>query len=126
MSEPFNETVFQRLGDILELERELLQTGRAAEVASLIEEKMEALQEFEAAIEASNLSRASHQERRAIERIIQMAEENAAHMEAVRNGLRHAIRRIESLNSETRVGSYGLGGAQLSFTNATGGFSKKA
>jgi hypothetical protein len=126
MSETLNESAFQRLGDILELERELLQTGRAAEVASLIEEKMEALQEFEAAIEAGNLSRTSLAEKRAIEGIVAMAEENAAHLEAVRNGLRHAIRRMESLNSETHVGSYGLGGTQMSFTNATGGFSRKA
>ncbi|MEQ9505264.1 MAG: hypothetical protein RLO80_03260 [Hyphomonas sp.] len=126
MSETGNEAVFQRLGDILELERELLQTGRAAEVASLIEEKMEVLQDFEAIIETNGLSGVSHQERRSVERIVQMAEENAAHMDAVRNGLRHAIRRLENINSEVHVGSYGRGGSQLSFTNATGNFYRKA
>ncbi len=118
--------VFQRLSDILELERELLETGRAADIASLIEEKMEALQDFETTLKSGHLSRASQAELRVAEKIIQMAEENAAHMEAVRNGLRQAIRRLENLNSSAHVGSYGRGGAQLSFTNATGVFNRKA
>lgn len=126
MSDQPDVSVLQRLEDILELERELLQTGRAAEVASLIEEKMQALQDFEAVIAAARISRTSHLQRRAMEKIIQMAEENSAHMEAIRNGLRHAIRRLENLNASVNVGSYRRGGAQLSFTNATGVFNRKA
>lgn len=101
-------------------------SGRAAEVASLVEEKMEALQDFELALETISLSSASSATRRAVEQIIQLAEENAAHLEAIRNGIRHAIRRLEAVNTSAQVGSYGQGGAQLSFTNATGSFSKKA
>lgn len=126
MSADRNTEVFQRLADILELERELLEAGRAADIASLIEEKMEALQDFEATLKSGGLTRASQAEIRSAEKIIQMAEENAAHMEAVRNGLRHAIRRLENLNSSAHVGSYGRGGAQLSFTNAAGVFNRKA
>ncbi len=126
MSDQPDVSVLQRLEDLLELERELLQRGRAAEVASLIEEKMQALQDFEAAIEVARASHTLHLQSRAMERIIQMAEENAAHMEAIRNGLRHAIRRLENLNASVNVGSYGRGGAQLSFTNATGVFNRKA
>ncbi len=120
------ETVFSRLADILDEERDLLLSGRAAEVASLIEEKMEALRDFENLLESPGIAGASMETRRAAETIIKMAEENAAHLEAIRNGLRHAISRIERLNASAHVGSYGQGGAQLSFTNATGTFSRKA
>lgn len=126
MNPYLNEPVFARLTDVLERELECLQSGRAAEAAGLIEEKMAALQAFEAAVGAAGLSSAPLQKRRAIEKIIQMAEENAAHMDAIRNGVRRAISRLESLNSSSHVGSYGRGGAQLSFTNATGVYNRKA
>lgn len=126
MSPPMTDPAFDRLAEILEYERELLQSGRAAEAASLIEEKMEALEDFEASLESGVLANGSLQMRRAAEHIIQLAEENAAHMEAIRNGLRHAITRLEGLTTSAHVGSYSQGGAQISFTNATGTFSRKA
>lgn len=126
MNPPINDPVFARLAEILEYERELLLSGRAAEAASLIEEKMEALEDFEASLEGGVLSSGSLLMRRAAEHIIQLAEENAAHMEAIRNGLRHAITRLEGLTTSAHVGSYGQGGVQMSFTNATGIFSRKA
>lgn len=125
MSIYFNDPVFARLADVLEREKELLQSGRAAEAAALIGEKMSALQDFETIIELAGETGASAQKRKAIEKIVQMAEENAAHMDAIRNGIRHAIKRLESLNAATFVGSYGRGGAQLSFTNATGSYNRK-
>jgi len=121
-----NDPAFLKLMELLEEERELLQTGRAAEAAQLVEEKMAALQAFELAIESGGLATASYQKRQAAERIVQLAEENAAHMAAIRNGLRHAISRLESLNASAQVGSYGRGGTQLSFTNATGTFNRRA
>ena len=121
-----DQQIFSTLTDILELEQELLTSGRAAEVAGLIEDKMKALQDFEALLQSGGLAGASLDTRRAVERIIQMAEENASHMEAIRNGIRRAIARLESLSSDTQVGSYGRGGAQLSFTNATGAFNRTA
>ncbi|MFN7101293.1 MAG: hypothetical protein ACK4N1_01590 [Pseudorhizobium sp.] len=121
-----DQQIFAALSDVLERERDLLQTGRAAEAAGLIEEKLAALQNFEALVESRRLGGASLETRRAIERIIQMAEENASHMEAIRNGIRRAIQRLERLNTGAQVGSYGRGGAQLSFSNATGTFSRKA
>ena len=42
-----DQKVFAALSGVLQLERELLTTGRAAEAAGLIEEKMRALQDFE-------------------------------------------------------------------------------
>lgn len=125
MATGFNDPVFIRLAEVLESERGLLQSGRAGEAAGLIEEKMAALQAFEAALQRAPPPGASLQRRGAVERIIRMAQENAAHMEAIRNGIRHAINRLESINSSAHVGSYGRGGAQLSFTNAIGAYNRK-
>lgn len=122
MSDP----VFARLADVLEHERELLLNGRPADAAALIEEKMLALQDFESLLESTDMSGAPLNKRRAIEAIIQLAEENAAHMEAIRNGIRRAISRLESITACAHVGSYSRDGGQISFTNATGAFSRKA
>ncbi|MFN7163788.1 MAG: hypothetical protein ACK4P2_03125 [Hyphomonas sp.] len=126
MNTPMSNPLFLRLADILEQERELLQSGAAAEAAALIEEKMLALQAFETFLERDGVPEAALQARRAIEQIIQMAEENAVHLDAIRNGVRMAISRLEGLNTGAHVGSYGRGGAQLTFTNATGTFSRTA
>ena len=122
MSDP----AFLWLVDLLEEERELLQSGRPAEAAQLVDAKMEALQAFEGFIAHGGMTSASLEKRRAAEKIVLLAEENAAHMSAIRNGLRHAISRLENLNAAAHVGSYGRGGAQLSFTNATGTFNRRA
>lgn len=118
--------VIAALMNILEREQVLLKSGRAAEVAELIGEKMIALQNFEEFLQTGGLRAVAPETRRGIEQIIQTAEENAVHMDAVRNGVRHALTRLESLNTGAQVGSYGRGGAQLSFSNATGSFSRKA
>jgi len=118
--------VIAALMDILEREQVLLKSGRAAEVAELIGEKMIALQNFEYFLQTGGLRTVAPETRRGIERIIQTAEENAAHMDAVRIGVRHALTRLESLHTGAQVGSYGRGGIQLSFSNATGSFSRKA
>jgi hypothetical protein len=126
MTAAMNDPVFLRLVEVLEHERELLLTGQAAGAAALIEEKMHALQDFESLLEATNVSAAPLGVRRAIEAIIQLAEENAAHMEAIRNGIRNAISRLEGITASAHVGSYRHDGGQISFTNATGAFNRKA
>ncbi len=120
-----DQRIFSALIRVLELERELLTSGRAGEAADLIQEKMIALQDFEALIALKGMGGASREKRQLIERIVQMAEENAAHMDAIRNGIRRAISRLESLNTGSQVGSYGRGGAQLSFSNAVGTYNRK-
>lgn len=125
MNPILKDPVFARLASILEQEMALLKSGRASEAASLIGDKMRALQDFEANIAGDGELGAPYQKREAIRQIVQMAEENAAHMDAIRNGIRHAIKRLESLNDSAFVGSYGRGGAQLSFTNATGSYNRK-
>ena len=126
MNTAMTDPVFVRLADVLEHERELLLTGQAASAAALIEEKMLALQDFESLLESTDVATTPLGVRRAIEAIIQMAEENAAHMEAIRNGIRRAISRIEAITSSAHVGSYRYDGVQISFTNATGAFNRKA
>jgi hypothetical protein len=118
--------VIAELTGILELEQELLKSGRAGEAASLIEKKMIALQGFESLLETAGLKGVSRETRRAMEKVIQLAEQNAVYMEAIRNGIRHAISRLENLNGSVQVGSYGRGGAQLSFSKATGTFNRRA
>lgn len=126
MNAAMKDPVFVRLADVLEHERELLLTGQAANAAALIEEKMLALQDFESLLESTDVATAPLGVRRAIEAIIQLAEENAAHMEAIRNGIRRAIHRLEAITTSAHVGSYRFDGAQISFTNATGAFDRKA
>ncbi|WP_291205237.1 hypothetical protein [Hyphomonas sp.] len=126
MNTAMTDPVFVRLADVLEHERELLLTGQAAGAAALIEEKMMALQDFESLLQSTDVAAAPFGVRRAIEAIIQLAEENAAHMEAIRNGIRHAVNRLEAISSSAHVGSYRFDGAQMSFTNAIGSFNKKA
>lgn len=126
MTTAMTDPVFLRLAEVLEQERELLLTGQAARAAELVEEKMLALQDFESLVESADLRAAPLVTRQAIEFIIQMADENAVHMEAIRNGIRSAISRLERITSSAYVGSYKKNGAQISFTNATGAFSRKA
>jgi prophage DNA circulation protein len=120
------ESVSERLNAVLLLELDLLKSGRASEAAALIEEKMNALQAFEEHLQKISLPKISSDERQAIEAVVRMAEENAAHLTAIRNGVRHAVQRLEALNSSVHVGSYRRDGGQISFTNATGAYNRKA
>ena len=65
-------------------------------------------------------------ERREIENVIQIARENAVYFDAIRNGLRSAITRLEAMHANAYVGSYGAHGQQLAFPQATGAYRKKA
>lgn len=126
MNPSMNDPVFLRLADVLEQERELLLSGRPADAAALVEEKMLALQDFERLLESIDVPTATLNKRRAIEAIIRLAQENAAHMEAIRHGIRRAISRLEGIAASVHVGSYRRDGGQISFTHATGTFNRKA
>lgn len=58
--------------------------------------------------------------------MVQLARENAVYFEAIRNGLRSAITRLEAMHANAYVGSYGAHGQQLAFPQATGAYRKKA
>lgn len=116
-----------RLRGLLLQERELLISGRAREAAGLVQSKLDATQQIEAILgpegQGSGVS-AAH--RREIEEIVKLARENSAHFEAIRNGLRHAIERLETMHANAYVGSYGQNGAKLAFSGVTGSYLRKA
>ncbi len=128
MTQNANGTGFAHLKDILETEKRLLLSGHAQDAAALIEEKMRALQEFESIVGAEHLSALSALQRREIATIAQMemANENAAHFEAIRNGLHSAIARLETLHGSAYVGSYSHNGGKVAFPEATGQYRTKA
>jgi len=115
-----------RLKDILLSERSLLLTGRARDAATLIADKMDAIQDIEAflADREPNSLPAAH--RADMEEIVHLSRENSAHFEAIRNGLRHAIERLESMHGSAYVGSYAQNGTKIPFTEVTGQFRRKA
>lgn len=126
MSGALDETLIEALVAVLEEEHALLSSNRAAEAAALVERKLAALQAFEEGVRQSDPARATARIRDAIRNIQRLAEENARFLEAIRNGVRSAVSRLEALNSSAYVGSYGRGGSQMAFTLATGAFNRKA
>lgn len=111
--------------DILRLERGLLSAGEARGAAELSDRKLTALASFQALLESGAFRAAPQEARLQIERIAALARENAALLEAVRNGLQSLMARISQTGSSTYVGSYGQGGVQLAFPHATGGYVKR-
>ena len=109
-----------RLKDILLSEKDLLLTGRAREAADLLPAKMEAMQDIEAYLESRESGSLP------IELIVRLSKENSAHFEAIRNGLRHAIDRLESMHGSAYVGSYAQNGSKVPFTEVAGQFRRKA
>lgn len=109
-----------RLRTLLETERDLLRSGRAKEAVGLVDDKSQALRELEAALNGQTRASVSPERQKAIAGVIRMAAENAIHFEAVRNGLRSAIARLEGMHANAYVGAYGENGAQLPFSQAFG------
>tara|TARA_R110000772_G_scaffold94457_1_gene192347 strand:- start:127 stop:507 length:381 start_codon:yes stop_codon:yes gene_type:complete len=115
-----------RLKDILLSEKDMLLTGRAREAAGLLSVKMEAMQDIEAYLESLEPGSLPIEHRADMELIVRLSKENSAHFEAIRNGLRHAIERLESMHSSAYVGSYAQNGSKIPFTEVTGQFRRKA
>tara|TARA_R110000787_G_scaffold40813_2_gene101057 strand:- start:142 stop:522 length:381 start_codon:yes stop_codon:yes gene_type:complete len=115
-----------RLKDILLSEKDLLLTGRAREAADLLPAKMEAMQDIEAYLESRESGSLPIEHRADMELIVRLSKENSAHFEAIRNGLRHAIDRLESMHGSAYVGSYAQNGSKVPFTEVAGQFRRKA
>ncbi|MEQ9436702.1 hypothetical protein [Hyphomonas sp.] len=115
-----------RLKDILLSERNLLLTGRARDAAALMPDKMDAMQDIEAFLADREPNSLAAAHRTDMEEIVRLSRENSAHFEAIRNGLRHAIERLESMHGSAYVGSYAQNGAKIPFTEVTGQFRRKA
>lgn len=125
MSTATLEQAISDLTDVLSEEGEMLQSGRAHEAADLINRKLSAMQDFEVTFGAKQLSEVTADQRASLKLIAELAEENARHFEAIRNGLTNVITRLQSSDSTAYVGSYGRQGDKVAFPDASGGFSKK-
>ena len=115
-----------RLKDILLSEKNLLLAGRAREAAELLAVKAEAMQDIETFLESREPGSLPIEHREDMESIVRLSKENSAHFEAIRNGLRHAIDRLESMHGSAYVGSYAQNGSRIPFTEVAGQFRKKA
>lgn len=119
------ENAVATLESVLTRERDLLMTGRARETAELVGEKVSALQVFDDLVVNRSSGTLKDGLRRRVETVIGLAKENEQHFTAVRNGLRSAISRIETMTDGAYVGAYNVAGGQTPFRNATGGYVKK-
>jgi hypothetical protein len=124
MSSPRPETALDLIEEILQAEKALLQAGRAREAAELSSRKLEVLDVLQGLMESGSLNRASAAMRIRLDQISALARENAVLLEAVRNGISSLLRRFNEAGDSVYVGSYGLQGAQLTFSRATGGYIK--
>lgn len=113
------------LEDILIAEREYLLAGQPRQAAELSAEKLSALEAFETAIGGGRPIAVSPQTRQLVQDIIQLSEENAVLLSAVRNGVRSLISRFEGPAGDAFVGSYRQGGSQIAFSHATGQYLKR-
>lgn len=126
MSEQRIQTAALDLEDILLAEREYLVAGLAREAAALSDEKLAALEAFEAAFGNRAPIAVSAQTRQLVRDVIQLSEENGLLLKAVRNGVRSLISRFEGPAPDAFVGSYRQGGGQIAFSHATGQYMKRA
>ncbi|OZB16885.1 MAG: hypothetical protein B7X53_07835 [Hyphomonas sp. 34-62-18] len=113
------------LEDILIAERDFLMTGRVREAAELSGQKLTALEAFEGAITGRGPVAVSAATRQLVQDVLQLSEENAQLLMAVRNGVRSLIARFERPAEDVFVGSYQQGGRQIAFSNATGQYLKR-
>ncbi|MCI4643279.1 MAG: hypothetical protein MRY64_00670 [Hyphomonadaceae bacterium] len=126
MTTGFDVNAIARLRDLLTEERALIVTGRASEAAALIGDKAGALDQVEALINGGQADALPSAHRRELQAIVRMAQENAVYFTAIRNGLRSAINRLETMHDNAYVGSYTRYGQQVAFPQATGSYQKKA
>lgn len=115
-----------RLKEVLFEERQLLLSGRAGETVALMNTKLGAVEELDRAFGTLEAGEIPAQFQKDMYEIAQLARENSVHFEAVQNGLRRAIQRLESLHADAHVGSYAQDGTRVAFTGVTGRFLRKA
>ena len=115
-----------RLQNILAIEKDMLLSGRARDAISLMDEKLDAITSLETALADTEMRAMVNDHQSILQSIAISAKENAAHFVAVRNGLRHAIDRLQSLHASAYVGSYGRDGGKVPFAEVTGRFHRKA
>ncbi len=125
MSEAQIQNTALDLEDILIAERDFLMTGSVREATDLSGEKLIALEAFEAAVSGRGPVSVSAATRQLVQDVLQLSEENAQLLSAVRNGVRSLVARFERPAEDVFVGSYQQGGRQIAFSNATGQYLKR-
>ena len=126
MSEAHIEDRLTELKNALVEERRLLLSGQARDTVGLLPAKLSAMEDLQTAFGSLEPDAVPAAYREDIAGIARLARENAVHFEAVRNGMRRAIQRLESLHASAYVGSYTQTGGKVAFTEVTGRFLKKA
>lgn len=114
------------LKETLALEQQYLLAGRARETISLSEAKLASMDALETAFGTLEPGAVPRAYQRDMQEIVLLAKENAVHFEAIQNGLRRAIQRLETQHANAYVGSYTQTGGKVAFTEVTGQFLKKA
>ncbi len=114
------------LKDALVEERRMLLSGQAKDTVALLGGKLQAMEDLQNAFGSLEPDAVPPAYRDEVAGIAQLARENAIHFEAVRNGMRRAIQRLESMHASAYVGSYTQYGGKMAFPEVTGGFLKKA
>ncbi|MEZ5999502.1 hypothetical protein [Hyphomonas sp.] len=126
MSQDLIQNELDGLKETLALERQYLLAGQARDTIDLAEAKLSAMDALETAFGSLEVGSAPRAYQNDMMEIVSMAKENAIHFEAIQNGLRRAIQRVESQHANAYVGSYTQTGGQVAFTEVTGQFLKKA
>jgi len=126
MSQANIQSEIDGLKETLALEKAYLLAGRARETLTLTEAKLSAMNSLETAFGAFEAGSVPLAYRADMAEIVTLAKENAVHFEAIQNGLRRAIERVESQHANAYVGSYTQTGGKVAFTEVTGHFLKKA
>ena len=96
MSQPSIQSEIDGLKETLALEQQYLLAGRARETLALAEAKLSAMDALETAFGSLEPGSAPRAFQNDMVEIVSLAKENAVHFEAIQNGLRRAIGRMES------------------------------
>ena len=126
MSQDLIQNELDGLKETLVLEQQYLLAGRAHDTIDLAEAKLSAMDALQTAFGSLEPGSAPRAYQNDMMQIVSMAKENAVHFEAIQNGLRRAIQRVESQHANAYVGSYTQTGGQVAFTEVSGQFLKKA
>lgn len=116
--------ITSELHALLIQERDLLKAGRAAETISLSERKRELIETLEPLMNSWAAEHVPPAQIKAVSEIQTLAKENSQHFEAVRNGLRSLLDRLDSHSENAKIGTYDQYGNQMKFTRSEGGYKK--
>ena len=103
----------------------MLLSGRARDVVALSQDKSDALSEIDKYLGADHADALPADQIEQIQIVVKLATENATLFDAIRNGLRHAIDRLETLHAGAYVGAYTRNGQQVPFAEVAGRFQRK-